>query len=203
MHLFEAFMALDAAGLAMGAARADIFSLFETRFLDRQAGILREFFTDDLAAHDPAKGDLVEPGHMMEWVWLLDRRRRQTGVAAFDIQTLLYRRAIELGEDPAGFLVDQIRLGDRPHGSRRLWPQTEYLKAALVMARQGDKDASSRAERLIDALFQSYLDQNVKGLWCDRYDGSGRPAAQSVPASILYHLMEAALEAERHLREAQ
>jgi mannose-6-phosphate isomerase len=144
---------------------------------------------------------MVEPGHMMEWVWLLDRYAGLSGADVAGAQRILYARARELGRDESGFLVDKLRLGERAAGSRRLWPQTEYLKAALVMARMGERGAAEVAEWLIEALFQSYLHQPVEGLWCDAYDAEGEQASTSVPASIVYHLMEAVLEAERHLKD--
>lgn len=206
MHLFEAMTALAGVDGAFAPYADEFFRLFERRFLDRKAGVLREFFIDDLSAPDPAKGDILEPGHMAEWVWLLETRFAHSGESrnpARDAQRLLYRRAVEIGEDQSGFLVDAVRLGEKPSGARRLWPQTEYLKASLVMARNGEAGAVETAERLVRALFDTYLDQDVKGLWCDAFDGEGRAIAKSVPASIVYHLMEAALEAEKHLKETQ
>ncbi len=200
MHLFEAMLALHRASgePAYLERAAALEKLFRTRFLDRRARVLREYFVEDLTAADPAKGDIIEPGHMMEWVWLLEGYAERSGRDAAETQTLLFERAIELGEDD-GFLVDRRRLGaQQASGSRRLWPQTEYLKASLVLARRGDAQAEDRARKLVRALFDSYLDQPVKGLWCDEYEAD-RCIARAVPASILYHLLGAALEAERYL----
>lgn len=195
MHLFEAFSALAAAtGSPLYAGRAsEIEALLRTVFFDSRIGALREFFTTDLKPLASAKGAVIEPGHMAEWTWLL----RASGG---DLQRMLYRRAAELGARE-GFLVNAVEVGTPPGGARRLWPQTEYLKASLVMARRGEEGAAQTAERLIGALFASYLHHPVNGLWCDEYDGEGRPIATVVPASILYHLMEAAIEAETHLKE--
>ncbi|MEQ1931581.1 MAG: AGE family epimerase/isomerase [Parvularculaceae bacterium] len=205
MHLFEAMLALYAAtGDAEFLGRAAALkAVLQVRFLDARAGALREFFTDDLSAPDPARGDIVEPGHMAEWVWLLESYRSLSGGEVGQEQRLLYRRARELGEGKAGFLVNSTVLGAEPRGRRRLWPQTEYLKASLVMARRGETGAAERAERLVGALFASYLDRPLAGLWCDEFDGQGLPIAGAVPASIVYHLMEAALEAEKHLKEVR
>ncbi|MEL7487307.1 MAG: AGE family epimerase/isomerase, partial [Pseudomonadota bacterium] len=74
MHLFEAFMALfDATGDAAYRADADrLFALFQDRFFDHDNRVLREFFADDLSIAPGAVGAIIEPGHMVEWVWLLD-----------------------------------------------------------------------------------------------------------------------------------
>lgn len=205
MHLFEAFLALHGAtGEAAWKKRADaVFALFERRFFDRKEGIAREFFTDDLEGFDAKQGDVIEPGHMLEWVWLLDKYRAGVGADAPEIEAALFANAIRLGRDPqSGFLVDRLRLGESAAGkTRRLWPQTEYLKACLARARVGDAGAATRAEDIASALFASYLGQKTPGLWCDKYDGAGRPIANDVPASILYHLFETAHEIETFFTE--
>ncbi len=188
MHLFEAMMALYAAtGDAAHLSRARaIEALFNARFLDRNHGVLREFFAEDWSL-DPAKGEIVEPGHMAEWVFLLDRFEALTGEDRGEEKRLLHRAAMKTAAPgDAPFLPNSLTLGRAPaRGARRLWPQTEALRTALVLGREDD------AAGLIDALFNSYLDQGVPGLWCDEYDAAGRPVAKNVPASILYHLHEA------------
>lgn len=188
MHLFEATMALYAATRdpAYLTRARDVESLFSTRFLDRNCGVLREFFNEDWSLDDDA-GDRLEPGHMVEWAFLLDRFEALTGEDRSAEKTLLYRSAFALAApDDAPFLPNSARPGAVAQtGGRRLWPQTEALKAALVL---GFDDS---AGAIIDALFKTYLDQETAGLWCDEYDAEARPAARAVPASILYHLHEA------------
>lgn len=194
MHLFEATMALyDATGEAAHLARARaVEQLFNARFLDRNRGVLREFFSDDWSL-DCEKGAAVEPGHMVEWTFLLDRFETLTGEDRSDEKRLLYRAAAALSAPgDAPFLPNSVTLGAaRARGPRRLWPQTEALKAALTFAADGDDKAGAHAAALIEALFESYLDEEVRGLWRDEYDAGGRPVARNVPASILYHLHEA------------
>lgn len=205
MHLFEAFMALYSATDEREYLEraAGLQFLLQMRFLDWRAQALREFFSDDLLAPEPHRGDIVEPGHMAEWVWLLQRYESLSGGDVGSARDLLYARAIETGADSAsGFLVDSVRLGEKPGGARRLWPQTEYLKASLVMARSGDREAAARAENLIGRLFETYFRHETPGLWCDQYDSAGLPVARSVPASMLYHILEAALEAESYLKDS-
>ena len=38
------------------------------------------------------------------------------------------------------------------------------------MAHQGSGRATDYAARVIDKLFNTYLDQPVAGLWCDQYE---------------------------------
>lgn len=190
MHLFEATMALyDATGEAAHLARARaIEQLFNARFLDRTHSVLREFFADDWTL-DPERGAAVEPGHMAEWTYLLDRFEALTGEDRGVEKRLLFRAATGLTAPfDAPFLPNSVTLGAaRTGGARRLWPQTEALKAALSIATAGDDAAAA----LIDAIFDSYLDQEISGLWHDAFDAGGRPVAKDVPASILYHLHEA------------
>lgn len=201
MHLFEAFMTLyDATGdRAFRDAAAKTFLLFERFFYDAASGALREFFSDDWK---PDAGGQIQPGHMMEWVWLLSRHDAVHGADTSDIRRRLYARAKTLGADQSGFLFDAVgpeAPARRNPGARRLWPQTEYVRAALVLARRGEETAAAEAGALIDRLFEAYLRQKTPGLWCDQYDGEGRAAAKDVPASILYHLFGAAAEAEAYL----
>ncbi len=197
MHLLEAFMALfrtTGDGVYRDYA-AQVYALFEDVFYDQRHGVLREFFDQDLTLSSD-KGDLVEPGHMMEWVWLLGNYDALFGTDSATHMTHLYNRTEEVGLDSAGFLGDTVNLGNQnPSGPRRLWPQTEYIKAAITLARRGDKAMAERAGALIDMLFKTYLAQDVAGLWCDQFDASGAPLARDVPASILYHLFEAVADA--------
>lgn len=203
MHLFEALLALHGAtGEEAHLKRADaIYALFCERFFDREKGRLIEFFADDWRPAEGEAGRIVEPGHMAEWIWLLDLYSERRGTDVRAVRKRLFEGARRLGADPAsGFLVDRMIPGSpAPDRGRRLWPQTEYLRACLVLARHGDGEAAETGAALVGALFATYLDQKVAGLWCDRYDSAGRPAAKDVPASILYHLETAALEAQRFL----
>ena len=78
--------------------------------------------------------------------------------------------------------------------AKRLWPQTEYLKASLIEARNGNDKAKILTTSLIGSLFATYLGVAKAGLWVDEFDASGTSAAKDVPASILYHLFEAVVE---------
>src|SRR3546814_17640066 len=81
MHLFEACLVLyETGGDPRHLARAgEIFGLFRTRFFDEELGTLREFFGPAWEG-GPAFGyERLDPGHMMEWVWLLSRKRGESG----------------------------------------------------------------------------------------------------------------------------
>ncbi len=188
MHLFEALMALHTATgdkAILDRAHA-LEALFRAKFLDAKAGALREYFNDDWSLIDRVS-DKIEPGHMAEWVALLDRFERLTGETRTAIKQSLYQSADARRIPGEAFLPNETMLGARPdHASRRLWPQTELLRAALVLGK------NSEAAALIEALFATYLNEDVEGLWCDAFGDEGEKIATTVPASILYHLLEAA-----------
>lgn len=200
MHLFEAFMALyHVTSNDQWKEYADqIADLFKQHFYDSSNGVLLEFFTAELDVPDPYKGDAIEPGHMMEWVWLLGAYHRINKKEYTRIQHELYENALALREPGSGFLPDSIKMGASPKPRhRRLWPQTEFIRAAHILASdKNDRFAKDGAE-MIEALFSSYLDQPVEGLWCDQFDVEANPSAKDVPASILYHLFEAVVETLR------
>jgi mannose-6-phosphate isomerase len=71
----------------------------------------------------------------------------------------------------------------------RLWPQTEWLKAALAMSatRPSDPNLAGQVSKAGAAL-RLYLDTPVPGLWWDRLEPSGRFVDEPAPASSLYHI---------------
>ncbi|WOI52853.1 AGE family epimerase/isomerase [Parvularcula sp. LCG005] len=201
MHLFEAFMALArATGDAAYTGRARrIFALFETHFFDARNGVLLEFFNQDWSLNAD-KGDIIEPGHMVEWVWLLDQYQELTGTDVSAYMTPLYDNAIRLGTDAkSGFLVDAISMtpGKAIPATRRTWVQTEYIKSSLVMARRGRPELATKAAELIDMLFATYLNTEVQGGYIDQFGADGKMISTVMPTSTLYHLISAAAEAKK------
>lgn len=201
MHLFEAFMALYRATRdERYLAYADnIYDLFCSTFYGAAHSIVREHFTEDWRPHED---DPIEPGHMLEWVWLLNAYERCGRRTPLDMRKRLYTNALAFGADPGFYgLIDNVAapVANIIHAPKRLWPQTEYLRASLVMAKKGMTDAEDKAEKLIGALFETYFAVEPRGLWIDEFDGGAEPIAKDVPASILYHLFEAVAETDAYL----
>ena len=205
MHLFEAMLAMNQyrTEATDRALLGKLFGLFENHFWDAEHQVLREFFTEDWRP-SPDTGDVIEPGHLAEWCWLLDEYERLTGVDCATYITTLLDQAERLGLDPnSGFLIDSCRLGeDGPiSGSRRLWVQTEYLRALCVAARRGAPGAAEKAAVLTQRIFEEYLNTPIAGGYYDQFDGDGELISASIPTSTLYHLFGAAVELDRTARE--
>jgi mannose-1-phosphate guanylyltransferase / mannose-6-phosphate isomerase len=189
MHLFESALAWEPLGGPAWTALSDeIAGLALTRFIDPASGALREFFDADWRALE-GEGGLVEPGHQFEWAWLLERWGRLRGEPqALAVARRLFDnglRGVDPGREVAvNALWDDFTVRD---GAARLWPQTEHLKAAVVL---GDAGQGLRAAR---GLAQ-YLATPARGAWRDKLGADGTFVAEPSPATSFYHLMVAILE---------
>lgn len=204
MHLFEAFLALfDASGDPKWLTRAaEMFALFETRFFDPRDKVLREYFNHDWTPVDGAQGSIVEPGHMLEWVWLLRGYQNRTDRRVDNYADTLYAKAMEIGLTSKGLLYDEVT----PEGkvitpSKRCWPMTELIKASVAQARERREGCEANAAKAIDALMAHYLQASVPGAYIDRLDAQDRVLVDVAPASTLYHLIVAAAEVSAYVRE--
>jgi mannose-1-phosphate guanylyltransferase / mannose-6-phosphate isomerase len=197
MHLLEAALAwMEAGGGREWAGLADTsVRLAREYFIDPATGSLREFFDDTgLPIAGPA-GRIVEPGHQFEWAHLLVRwagLRGDTSILAAARQ--LYEIGARHGIDPirrvaVDALWDDLRTMS---AEARLWPQTEWAKAALAMAKIAE-GADERAALERDALaalhaLVQYLDATIAGLWRDKLRPDGTFVDEPSPASSLYHI---------------
>jgi len=201
MHLFEAMLAwreVDDHPDHQGAwdAQADaIAEMCLTRFIDSDSGALREFFDAQWAPAPGLDGRIVEPGHQLEWAWLLIRWGRLRGRAD---ALAAAKRLFEIGTGPGldlgrGVALQQLLDDFSVHDPvARLWPQTEWLKAVLALS----ADDPSLADQVADAAagLKLYLDTPVAGLWWDRLQPSGRFIDEPAPASSFYHIVCAIAE---------
>lgn len=205
MHLFEAFLALyDATGNAKYLARVgELFALFQAHFFDETHGVLFEFFDDNWTRLPNAKGDTVEPGHMMEWVWLLDWYHRRTGRPVAQYTKTLYERGLAIGMDKSGLLFDAVSYtGEVIDRNKRCWGITELIKASLVQIRDGNSDAEAIAVKGVDDLFNYYLCASTPGSYVDQRGANDEVVVDVAPASTLYHLIVAAMELLDHFELA-
>ena len=192
MHLLEASLALfDATGAEEHLLIArEVMDLFESHFFDN--GIVREFFTDDWSL-DPEHGDVVEPGHAVEWVWLLGEYDKATGAHHGAQARALYTRALH--GRPLFLFDEETASGETVRETSRLWVQTETVKAHLAMAERGEAGAAARAADTIDAMLAGPL--RPDGTWWDQLNRCGANVASTIPVSTMYHIVLMAVEAER------
>ncbi len=199
MHLFEAFIGLYNATQSprfLGLAD-DMFRLFEMHFFDPKTGNLWEFFEPDWSLK--GDGGPVEPGHMMEWAWLLAAYSEISGKDVQSYIVKLYEAAMATGYDKdLGLICDMVSLDETPiERTFRTWPQTEMIKASIARAKIEGSDAMyAAAAKGIRALFDHYLSVDVAGGWIDKVSLSGEPLSSVMPTSTFYHLFCAAAEAD-------
>ena len=199
MHLFEAFLALYASTqkqVYLDYAH-EMFSLFEKHFFHSSTGALLEFFHTDWT---PFKdGGPVEPGHMMEWSWLLQSYSDLSGVDVQKYAIPLYDSGLEYGlNSKLGLICDAVNLDGTEHSlTLRTWPQTELIKASVARARRENSDLMfNAASNTIEALFKFYLSGQVKGGWDDKLSPEGGVISKVMPTSTFYHLFCAAAEVD-------
>jgi mannose-6-phosphate isomerase len=204
MHLFEASLEWEAAG---GGARwtrlaDEIAGMALTRFIDPQGGYLREFFDDQWRPAAGEAGRLVEPGHLFEWAWLMMRWAKLRGRDDVALAARkLHRVGVEHGVDQArGVAIDNMDIDLKVVSARaRLWPQTERIKAAAILAQHAENaedKAFYEAEVAAGAKgLDLYLQTPVRGLWRDKLNADGTFVQEPAPASSLYHIACAILDA--------
>lgn len=192
MHLFEACLAWEAVepGREWTAMADQIAGLARRHFIDAEGGFLREFFEPDWSPAAGEAGRLVEPGHQFEWAWLLTRWGRARGDDwAATAAERLYAAGLRGIDAARGVAIDELDDRLNPRSARaRLWPQTERLKAALIL---GDRVPGSHANEALKGL-QLYLEPT--GLWRDKLEPNGRFVDEAAPASSLYHMAAAWLQ---------
>jgi mannose-6-phosphate isomerase len=195
MHLFEA--SLNAVSLTQDRKWLDlageIYKLFEARFFDPEHHIVREFFNEDWSLTDGPDGTSVEPGHGAEWIWLLGFYERLSGVDTSNHAARLYDKILK---GSRLFLHDEEDVsGDIRRDTKRLWVQTELIKAHLAQAERGVPGAAHMAAAAIEGFRHIYL--RAGGTWTDQINAAGQPIASTIPTSTFYHIICMISEAVR------
>jgi mannose-6-phosphate isomerase len=187
MHLFEASITVWRATkrTKFKEIAQECFSLFEQKFLQPN-GVLFERFDADWAPIKHAEKQ-VEPGHLAEWIYLVDLYE-----GVFDCKTSVdFEMLFEAVRKSASPLLPDI---DSPAcNTRRLWPQTEYFKAAYVMRKRGllaEQDADL-PEDILTLLWDEYLNVDCLGGWYDQRNLEGELLSDLMPSSSFYHILVA------------
>ena len=194
MHLLEACLAWEAAGGDAGwSDLADrLVALTFTAFIDTEGGFLREFFRADWTPAEGEDGTLVEPGHQFEWAWLLTRYgRSRSDDRCLAAATRLYASGRRGVADRPTIAIDALNAdGSVRSRQARLWPQTEWLKAALILAETASPaDRAALMEDAATALRALWLYLTPDGLWHDKLLPGGSFVEEPAPASSFYHIM--------------
>ena len=193
MHLLEASLHW------MEAENHEVWFEFASELVDlcrerfwASNGALIEYF--DAKWQPLASGNCVEPGHLFEWAWLLRRFEIASGAQTSDIYLPFYTLAEQHGVCQArGVAINSLTLDLAPHDTAaRLWPQTERLKANVILARSAasaDERALYvvRAEAAAAALAR-YFEHRRAGQWYDKMRPDGSFVEEPAPASSLYHI---------------
>lgn len=188
MHMFETATALFA---ATGERRfrdmaEECLGLFRDVLLTEDGRIL-EYFAQDWSPLG-ADEQTVEPGHMAEWVYLIDRYEQVTGHRT-DLPIITLYGAVLARRDATGLLPDRA---DPTSETRRMWPQTELLKAAVAMARRDQTLIGAPSpEAVLALMWDQYLDTPVAGGWYDKRSTAGDLLSENMPASTFYHILVA------------
>ena len=208
MHLFEACQAWEQIAdepLRWRDLTDEIANLAMSRFIDSTSGGLREFFDHDWNPHNSDKGRIMEPGHQFEWGWLLARwGERRGNPEAIAKAMRLFEIAISHGMSSDGLvaimsLYDDFSVHDP---IARMWPQTEWLKAATLLAKltSGNERQAYLAEaaRACQAM-RMFMATPIQGLWYDKRNPDGTFVNEPSPASTFYHIVCAIYEAKDNL----
>ena len=154
--------------------------------IDARSGALLEHFGEDWLPLAGAEGRIVQPGHLFEWAWLLQRcGSERANTAALRLVRLDERHGVR-GGVALNALLDDFSVHD---AQARLWPQTERLKRAG--AARGQRREYWAAVVESGRTLQRYLAVLPEGLWYDTLTVNGRFIAEPSPASTLYHLVAA------------
>ena len=199
MHLFEACIAWSAVAGGQFAETADeVGALCVDRLIDPNLGVIDEFY--DTAwrpagpGGDPAGERRIEPGHQFEWAWLLS----QWGHAGGRVVRPVVERLFQVGEASVAPSLHTASAAISADGEvtdplARLWPQTERLRTAILLAQDADADRPTYERGALDAggAVLAYLATPIEGLWRDKRSPDGVFAEEAAPASSLYHLVGA------------
>ncbi len=209
MHLFEAALAwrdLDCDPVwAQLASR--LASHATGKLYDPRARVIAEFYDETWRHADGDDGDVVEPGHQFEWAWLLHRWSLiDRSPLAADVAKALFASGLRGYDARRSVVVDELDArGNVRRASARLWPQTEFLKAALCLAvADGESETASFRSHATNAArgLWRYLEAPTLGLWRDKLGSDDVFEPEPAPASSFYHII-GAISALRNCKEGR
>ena len=197
MHMFEACLALwETTKNNIFIEKAEtILQLFQQTFLDKNRYFIYEFFDTNWKPLTSEKQS-IEPGHMLEWVALLNQYERLTNKNSGIDLVRLFEITLDFGQRPDGLICNRLNShGSQVDSKARCWPQTELIRASLAVQKQGYTPSPlSKSETALARLEQYYLGQPLPWGWRDSIDEYGNALNGPIPASTLYHIVNAFIE---------
>jgi len=195
MHLFEATTELASVtnDRDWQYISEECLNMFRNIFLQPKGLVFENF---DAKWRPPTFGQRLEPGHIAEWIWLLDRYEKKSGDdSGVDLEAMFQQ--ILSARQTGGLLRDSLRPNAR---TSRLWPQTEFLKAVVCLNRRGSVYCAIDPDFIVGRIFDDYLKTEIEGGWYDCRSEDGRLLSHNMPSSSFYHLFTAFSE---YLEDAQ
>jgi len=191
MHMYEASWSHHqiSPNSAWGKMADEIRELFIGRLLDGATGAVTEYFDEDWRPLPGETGNIVEPGHCLEWAWLLyvTSDEAESHAVADGLAAFARKYGICAERDIA--INEVYRDGSIRDAGARLWPQTERLKAAI--ARYQLTPGAIEEKEIIRAYggLTHYFSTPVRGSWWDRMETDGSFVQEAAPASSFYHIV--------------
>ncbi len=198
MHLLEACLAAyDATSeTAFRDCAKELTTLFERRLFQAKTGTLTEYFQEDWSPAPGEDGAIVEPGHQLEWAWILHNAESVLNLDADDAIRKLIGSSEKHGiNEKTGAVMNRITNTGAPiDAGSRTWPNTERLKAAVALLERSDDTGAGMIAHTGRLLLDRYLSSKggvdiPAGGLIDAFDGNARPTAKHMPGSMLYHLL--------------
>lgn len=202
MHLTEAMLvAARATGRSDYLDRAgELVELFFAKFLQTDQGLcgVVEYFDETLKPLVGDEGARSEPGHLFEWVWIVQLYRKMRGELELspELRAVLNEGFVRGVDDRPGYVTacfDEVALsGEVLRREKRLWPQTEALKAWCVgfEGTQGAEKAEygARAQLQLNMMMEVYRVGLTAPAFHEHLDEKGNVLTDYYPVSSLYHL---------------
>jgi mannose/cellobiose epimerase-like protein (N-acyl-D-glucosamine 2-epimerase family) len=207
MHLLEALLVLAETTRIdeyLNRARKLVW-LLRNRLCPPPHQRVGEYFDELWGLQAGPDGSRHEPGHQFEWIWILHQYRQLSGDTSIEqiVEPLLeytLKHGVDRADNALFAVYDEIDAEGMPLvASKRLWPQTEMLKALLAAYEwSGERKYRTAAVSTLKMILQTYL-RGGEPLFDEHYDRFGHRIVDDVPVSSLYHLYLALSEAARVL----
>lgn len=206
MHLVEALLALyEVTEEERYLERAaELCRLMNDKLFDHAHGCLPEFFHDDWSDFPEYRGDPVEPGHQMEWAWLLLR------VYAYRPEDAFFERARQMvafawehgwDREFGGFYTTLSRTGEVRNPQKSFWQQCEGVMAPLwLWGHTKEEEHRSIFEQAARYSFEHFVDREFGG-WFGGLSRENQPARghKGGPWKADYHPVQMCAEVYRFL----